>query len=191
MSFPRPAAFLLLAGTLLALAPAAAAQEEAAAPPAPLRMQAVTVQPLHAILGYYSAAYERVLGPTTTAGFEVSRLDWDDDATYTAAEATVRYYPSADALNGLSFGMILGPSFGTDVRYQYDTFGGPPVPVNERFTALGFGFEIARSHILGVDRRFHYAYGAGAKRLVLIAGDHTDSGDVVLPMLRLSVGFAF
>jgi len=52
------------------------------------------------------------------------------------------------------------------------------------------GFEIARSNTLGVDRRFYYGYGAGAKRPFPF-GDSSGDASLVLPTPRLSIGVLF
>jgi hypothetical protein len=193
----RHTAAFLVAAFALAAAPAAAQEDDAPSiiPP----RQVISIQPVHAILGWYSAEYERVVAPTTTLGVTGAYFDWEGESTYVSAEGTLRYYPSADALDGLAFGMTLGPTFVTD-RETYYYYGVavepmqngivPPQTTREHFTAIGFGFEISRSHILGVDRRFHWAYGGGAKRLIRIAGDAGDAS-MVIPTLRLSVGFTF
>lgn len=174
----------------LLFACAAAAVPAAAQQPVPvdttaIRTQALSILPLHAILGFYAGDYERAVGTTATLGIGASYFDLGDEGdvfTYGTAEAKLRYYPSGDPLRGLSFGITAGPTFVS----TGDGFDGE----DESYTALGVGFEIARSHILGVDRRFYYGYGAGAKRL-FFAADEGDGAEVVIPTLRLSVGYAF
>lgn len=148
-----------------------------------VRTQAISILPVHAILGFYAGDYERAVGQTATLGVGASHFDLSD-FTYATIEAKLRYYPSGDPLRGLSFGVTAGPTFlsedGTGIGGESD----------ESVTALGVGVEIARSHILGVDQRFYYGYGFGAKRLVFV-GDEADGVEVVIPTLRLSVGYAF
>jgi hypothetical protein len=188
----------VLAAALAAASPAAVSAQEAA--PAPeVRLQAISILPVHAIFGFYAGDYERVIGPTTTLGFGAAYFSWDDgfsgdgysgpDLRYASAEAKLRYYPSADPLNGLSFGVTFGPTYVSE-RASTGFHPGANRHQRERFGALGFGFEVARSHILGVDRRFHYGYGGGAKRLIRVSGEGGDDA-VVLPTLRFSVGYAF
>ena len=160
----------------------AAAQEPVQVDTTVIRRQALSILPIHAILGFYAGDYERAIGNTATLGIGGSYFDLSD-FTYGTAEAKLRYYPSGDPLRGLSFGVTAGPTFVS----AGDDFEGEG---EESFTALGVGFEVARSHILGVDRRFYYGYGAGAKRL-FFAADEGDGAEVVIPTLRLSVGYAF
>jgi hypothetical protein len=171
------ASFALLLACGLAAAPAAAQTDTTTAPQ---RMQAISFLPVHAILGFYAGEYERVVGQTTTLGLGGSYFDLSD-FTYATVEAKLRYYPSGDPLQGLSFGMTAGPTFLSESLDDGSE--------DDETTAIGVGVEIARSHILGVDRRFYYGYGAGAKRL-FFNEDEVDA-EVVLPTLRLSVGYAF
>jgi hypothetical protein len=149
-----------------------------------VRTQAISVLPLHAVFGFYAGEYERAVGQTATLGIGSSYFslgDNGDDFQYATAEAKLRYYPSGDPLRGMSFGVTAGPTF-----VSTDGFDGD----GESYTALGLGFELARSHILGVDRRFYYGYGVGAKRL-FFSGQEADGIELVIPTLRLSVGYAF
>jgi hypothetical protein len=175
----RTSAAVLFACAVLA-APAAAQTDTTEI----VRTQAISILPVHAILGFYAGDYERTVGQTTTLGVGASYFDLSD-FTYATAEAKLRYYPSGDPLQGLSFGITAGPTFLSETSSDFDGD-----QTEDNVTAIGVGVEIARSHILGVDRRFYYGYGAGAKRL-FFTGDETDGVEVVLPTLRLSVGYAF
>jgi hypothetical protein len=175
-------AAVLLAGALLA-APAAA--QTADTTEAPMRMNSLSILPFHALLGFYAGDYERVVGQTATLGIGSSRFDLGDDEdgfTYATAEAKLRYYPSGDPLRGLSFGITAGPT--------YISAGESIAGEDESYTALGVGFEVARSHIMGVDRRFYYGYGLGGKRLYFV-DDDAEGVQFFIPTLRLSVGYAF
>jgi hypothetical protein len=176
----RITAAAALACTLAAL-PAAAQTDTMAAP---VRRQAISILPLHAILGFYAGDYEHAVGRTATIGLGASYFTLtvdEDELVYATTEAKFRYYPSGDPLRGLSFGLTAGPTFLTLESPDGD---------DESTTAVGVGFEVARSHVLGVDRRFYYGYGAGAKRL-FFTGDEVEEVELVLPTLRLSVGYAF
>lgn len=171
-----------LACTFAAMPARAQAVDSAAAN---LRTQAISVLPLHAAFGFYAGDYERAMNPTTTLGAGGSYYeagDGDDRFQYASAEAKLRYYPSADVLSGLSFGLTAGPTWVT----ADDDFDG----TSSSATALGIGFEIARSHLMGVDRRFYYAYGGGLKRLFIVNGE-AEGSETTLPTARLSVGYAF
>lgn len=176
----RTSAALLFACSVLA-APAAAQTTDTTTV---VRTQAISILPVHAILGFYAGDYERTVSQTATLGVGASYFDLSD-FTYSTVEAKLRYYPSGDPLRGLSFGITAGPTFlsGTSTDFEGGTS-------DESVTALGIGIELARSHILGVDRRFYYGYGAGAKRL-FFTGEEADGAELVLPTLRLSVGYAF
>jgi hypothetical protein len=166
----------------LAASPGAAQTDTVSAPA--FRTNAISILPLHAILGFYAGDYEHVVGRTTTLGVGASYFSLGDGGggfVYATTEAKLRYYPSGDPLRGLSFGVTAGPTFLIAEASDAE---------DENVVAVGVGFEVARSHVLGVDRRFYYGYGAGAKRL-FFTGAEADGAEGVLPTLRLSVGYAF
>jgi hypothetical protein len=168
---------------LFAAAPAAAQDLDSIAAATPT--QALSILPLHAAFGFYAGDYERAVSQTVTAGIGASYFSLgDEDNTnefgYSSVEGKMRFYPSGDPLNGLSFGLTAGPTF---LAADDDETEGD-------ITALGIGFEIARSHLMGVDRHFYYGYGAGFKRLFMISGEDDDA-QVAIPTLRLSIGYAF
>ena len=163
----------------------------------PVRTQSVSILPFHFLFGFYAGDYERVVAPTISLGlgssyFSADGYTYEDLSTgrmvttgelrYGTLEGKVRYYPSGDGLNGLSFGVTFGPTIvrGTDVGPNGE----------DSFTAVGVGFEVARSHMMGIDRRFYYGYGAGGKRLFPITAPSGDA-ELALPTLRLSVGMLF
>jgi len=186
-------AFALLAAALACAAPLRA---QAVYDP-PARTHAVSILPLHFLGGFYAGDYERVLGPTASVGVGASyfkrsgTVETDpftseqfasDRFVYRTLEAKARFYPSGDVLNGLSFGVTAGPTWvsGDEVSPT----GG------DSFTAMGVGFEVARSHTLGADSRFYYGLGGGGKRLFPMGGE-SGNAVLVLPTLRASVGFLF
>lgn len=162
---------------------------EPAADSAVVRTQAISILPLHAAFGFYAGDYERAINNTTTLGVGGSYFSLDD-LRYSTVEAKLRYYPSGDPLRGLSFGVTAGPTMLSDREYDYDD---DVQEERESVTGLGIGFEISKSQLLGVDRRFYYAYGAGLKRVFFNGDDDAlfSDAEVVLPTLRLSVGYAF
>jgi hypothetical protein len=179
----RRTPFALLLACALSAGPAAAQSSDTTA--APVRTQALSILPFHALIGFYAGDYEHAVGQTATLGLGASYFSLgedEDEFTYGTAEAKLRYYPSGDPLRGLSFGLTAGPTF---VSTGADFDG-----EDESYTALGIGFEVARSHIMGVDQRFYYGYGAGGKRL-FFTGDEAEGVELVIPTLRLSVGYAF
>lgn len=178
----RRTSFALLLACGLAAAPAAAQTDTTAL----VRRQTLSILPFHALVGFYAGDYERAVGQTATLGLGASYFSLGDGAeafTYATTEAKLRYYPSGDPLRGLSFGVTAGPTFVS----AGEAFSGED---DARYTALGVGFEVARSHVMGVDQRFAYAYGAGGKRL-FFTDDEADGVELVLPTFRLSVGYAF
>ncbi|CAA9298642.1 MAG: hypothetical protein AVDCRST_MAG68-172 [uncultured Gemmatimonadetes bacterium] len=186
-------AFALLAAALLCAAPLQAQQVY----DPPVRVNMVSILPLHFLGGFYAGDYERALSRSVSVGAGASyfkrsgTVETDpftseqfhsDRFTYRTVEGKVRFYPSGDVLNGLSFGVTAGPTFvsGNDVSPT----GG------DSFTAMGVGFELARSHTMGEDSRFYYGIGGGGKRLFPVGGE-SGNAVLVLPTLRLSVGLLF
>lgn len=188
----RPVLGLALALAALATGPGrAAAQTPApAADSALVRTQVISILPLHSIFGFYAGEYERAINNTTTLGVGGSYFSLND-FRYSTVEAKLRYYPSGDPLKGLSFGVTAGPTMLSDREYSYDD--GNENERRESITGVGIGFEIAKSQLLGVDQRFYYGYGAGLKRIFFSGDDDAlfSDAEVVLPTLRLSVGYAF
>ncbi|HLL81011.1 MAG TPA: hypothetical protein VK420_00110 [Longimicrobium sp.] len=161
------------------------------------RTQSISILPFHFLFGFYAGDYERVVAPTISLGLGSSYFSADGysyeelgtgathqtgELNYATLEGKVRYYPSADGLNGVSFGLTFGPTW---VRGENVAPGG-----EDTFTALGVGFEVARSHTMGVDRRFYYGYGGGGKRLFPVTAASGEA-ELVIPTLRLSVGVLF
>jgi len=181
---------LALAGVATGSGHAAAQTPAPAADSAVVRTQAISILPLHAAFGFYAGEYERAVNNTTTLGVGGSYFSLSD-LHYSTVEAKLRYYPSGDPLNGLSFGVSAGPTMLSD--REYDDQDGVQGERRESVTGLGIGFEIAKSQLLGADRHFYYGYGAGLKRVFFSGDDDAlfSDAEVVIPTLRLSVGYAF
>lgn len=154
MSRRTAAAAAVLLAAAFAANPAAAQEDASRVGIAP--RQVISIQPVHAILGFYAGEYERAVAPTTTLGVTGAYFNWEGESRYASAEGLLRYYPSGDALDGLAFGMTLGPTRVVDrTTYYYTDFPSGPtladvVPpgetvVREEFTAIGFGF-LAQPH---------------------------------------------
>ncbi|HEX5724967.1 MAG TPA: hypothetical protein VFX98_05850 [Longimicrobiaceae bacterium] len=143
--------------------------------------QVVSLQPIHALLEWYSGEYERVVSRTTTVGVGGSFFGLEG-VDYFSADAKLRYYPSGDPLRGLSFAVTVGPTLISDSDFEEG---------EDDYQAVGVGFEVSRSHLSGVDRRFFWGYGIGAKRLIPFDGNGLEDGELAVPTLRFSVGYAF
>ncbi|HZG43273.1 MAG TPA: hypothetical protein VEY93_09945 [Longimicrobium sp.] len=167
----RSAAFALLC--LAAVLPASAQSPDSAA--APARRSVLSILPIHSSIGFYAGDFEQALSPTLTLGAGAGHFSIGD-YSYTSLELKGRFYPSEDALNGVSVGMTLGPTFLSEEG-------------NGGVTAIGIGFEAAKSHLFGDDRRMYLGYGVGGKRLFFT--DEAAGAQLALPTLRFSVGYAF
>ncbi|HEX8210850.1 MAG TPA: hypothetical protein VF584_11800 [Longimicrobium sp.] len=186
-----------LAAAVAALLCAAPARAQIDDTLPPERTQSISILPFHFLFGFYAGDYERVVAPTVSLGLGSSYFSADGythedivsgevyetgELHYATLEGKLRYYPSADGLNGVSFGVTFGPTW---VRGDHVAPDG-----GDTFTALGVGFEVARSHTMGVDRRFYYGYGGGGKRLFPVTAASGEA-QLVIPTLRLSVGMLF
>jgi hypothetical protein len=167
---------------LLCAAPARAQTDDSYPPE---RTQSISILPFHFLFGFYAGDYERVVAPTISLGLGSSYFSADGysyeelgtgemhqtgELNYATLEGKVRYYPSADGLNGVSFGLTFGPTW---VRGDNVAPGG-----EDTFTALGVGW------------RFYYGYGGGGKRLFPVTAASGEA-ELVIPTLRLSVGVLF
>lgn len=171
MHLIRSAALALLC--LTAAVPAAAQTADSAA--APVRRSVVSILPIHSSIGFYAGDFEHALSPTLTLGVGSGHFTLGD-FSYTSLELKGRFYPTEDALNGVSVGLTLGPTF-----MSQEESGG--------VTAIGMGFEAANSHLFGDDQRLYMGYGVGGKRLFFT--DEAAGAQLALPTLRFSVGYAF
>lgn len=183
---------LLLVAALASLATRALAQFDPEAGRHTSPRQALTIQPVQFLLGFYSAEYERAVSTATTVGVGANYFegffgssDAGDDPKYFSTELKVRYYPGERPLQGFSFGVS-----GGYVNVQpWDLFCFDSCNRTHR-TGASAGFLLDYGWLLGRNERFAVALGAGAKRLFV----HTSEGDRVrtgYPTLRISAGLAF
>ncbi len=199
---------LVAAAALIALAPAGARAQEASGRAAPVRTAVFSIQPVSSIVGLYAAEFERRISESATVGVgaaawldEYSNDDiYSEDAAprdrYLSAELKLRYYPGGEPLRGFSFGITGGVARLTNDVYLGGTAGGSSQYEQETRTAGKIGFELDYNWLLGRDRRFAVALGAGAKRLIMNDSDRFfDYSDFLVarayPTARLSVGIAF
>jgi hypothetical protein len=172
-----------LAAAVAALAlPFAALVAQSGAP-----TQVISVQPLSAVFGVYSAEYERAAGQAVTWG--VGATYWGDSftggdhATYTSAEFKVRGYPAGVALTGFSIGGAVGFASVSGKDYSNGTrqsVGGPSI-----------GVLLEYQWLMGTSKEWAFALGAGAKALIIADKSTTFSYTAKYPTARISVGYAF
>lgn len=171
---------LVLFSCALTLAPSALEGQVAPAPQqtAPVDFdRIISVNPLLLIfLGYVSLDYEQRVGDAITMGASMSNFSLSD-ASYLSFDAKGRYYIGGRALDGLSIGALVGYT-----RLKEDETG---------FSsgALGLGFNVEHQWLLGVDERLAITGGVGGTRL--FSGEDRDAFRTVIPVVRLSIGWAF
>ncbi len=137
----------------------------------------VSINPLLLVFfGYVSMDYEQRVAESTSLGVSVSSFSLSD-ASYITAEAKGRYYVGGRALDGLSIGMVTGFTRLRDDETKH-TSG-----------ALNIGFKVENQWLLGVDERMALTAGVGGSRLFF--ADDLDSFRTVIPIIRLSLGWAF
>lgn len=140
--------------------------------PQPSPTQVISANPFGLILEVFNAEYERIVSQSTTAGFGGSFITASDE-DYLNADVFWRFYPSGRPLHGWAFGAKLGLT-----------------NVPDQGTYLGYGFDINRSWILGVNENFYLGAGFGLKRLVG-AGDEGFELEVIPTIRIVNVGIAF
>ncbi|MHB1194757.1 MAG: hypothetical protein ACYC6F_17155 [Longimicrobiales bacterium] len=166
---PFPARALLLVGILLVPAAIPSAAEGQAV--RPVSRQVISANPFGLLLEFFNAEYERATSATVSVGTGGSFMNMDDD-TYLNWDAFWRYYPQGRALDGWAFGAKVGVT---------SVDGG---------TYPGFGFDVNRSWILGVNDNFYVGVGFGLKRLLGV--DEAAFDTRFIPTFRIiNVGFAF
>lgn len=147
----------------------------------PLRtpqQQVISANPFGLLLEFFNAEYERVVTEESTAGIGGSTISSDDDR-YVNADVFWRFYPSGVPLDGWAFGAKVGLT-----------------RVPDHGTYFGYGFDVNRSWLLGVNENFYVGVGFGLKRLVGSAGtnDLGEERDLwrYVPTFRLvNIGIAF
>jgi len=163
------------AAIVLASSPARAqAQAQEGTRPAVPHEQVLLANPFGLMLRWWNVEFERKLTPSTTWGVSTSFLTLEG-SDFASLNALYRYYPQGAALSGFFLGGRVG-------LYHVSDEG-------ESGEALGLGFEVGYTWLLGSRRNVAFSLGAGLTRIV--AGDILD-GPSVLPTVRLlNVGIAF
>ena len=169
---------LLAAAALVALPFASAAAQSS-------QKSIVSFQPLSAMMTVYAAEFERAASTNVTWGFGATYWDAGEDGdelTYGSADVKLRYYPRA-ALDGFSFGGSLGYA-----SVSASASGGP----DESASGVTLGMLLEYQWLLGANRNFSVALGAGAKALFVDEDDVNDDDFTPrYPTARLSIGWAF
>jgi hypothetical protein len=158
---------------LLASSPVHAQPQEGTRPAVP-HEQVLSANPFGLMLRWWNVEFDRKLTASSTWGVSTSFLTLEG-SDFASLNALYRYYPQGAALSGFFLGGRVG-------LYHVSDEG-------ESGEALGLGFEIGYTWLLGARRNVALSLGAGLSRIV--AGDVMD-GPSVLPTVRLlNVGIAF
>jgi hypothetical protein len=149
----------------------------------------LSIQPLSAVFGVYSAEFEKALAPTVTLGVGGSFWSHSDDVSktkYTSGDVKLRYYPEATPFRGFSFG---GQAGYTSVSDETDYGAGAG---SDKTSASGptLGVALDYSWLLGQSRAFYVGLGLGAKK---IFASNKDIGNATLayPTAHISIGYAY
>jgi len=158
------------------------------------KKQVLSIQPISAVIGVYSAEYERVIGPSVTLAGDVSY--WNgfvgendpSDPRYFSTDLKLRYYPGGTPLRGFSFGGTVGYTSASSGGEECVDF---TCSTTQRSSSSGVsaGFELDHGWLLGRTQAFSVILGLGAKRL-FITDDNNDF-TLAYPTARISVGMAF
>lgn len=182
---------------LLAAAPVVLHAQTVARPAAVSipHVQVVSGNPLGLAFGVLSGEYEKKFRTNTTIGAAASFYA-PEDWSYLSAEGKYRYYPQGVALKGFSIGGTGGftriaSRISDDVRDYCGSFGEDCSDVEDgSATALTIGVELDYQWLLGEKQNFAVTGGLGAKRFVYL-GDGLNGASGGMPVVRLSVGYAF
>lgn len=165
------------------------------APAVVARAQALTIQPISIIVGFYSAEYERAVSRSTTLGLGASYLDGfigsNDplDPKYVSVDAKLRYYPGEQPLRGFAFGVTGGYTSITSRHCTYDVTYACVARTDHTSGGPSLGFQLDYNWLLGRKQNFIVALGVGGKRLFV--NDRKDDLTLAYPTARISVGMAF
>lgn len=181
-----------LGGQTTAPTPPAAASTQAAAA-APALRGTLTANPIAMLAGFFSGDAEFRAAPAWTFGIGATMNTIDDYNDYRAVDLKLRYYPSGRALRGFSVAAIVGISTAVDVLSNPG--GQFTIPAagrsSERFTRPSIGTEFSYQWLLGRTSRFAVVTGAGVKRMLGEEGSVDPVNIPLLPVARVSIGYAF
>lgn len=175
----------LAAAALLALPAAARAQDAAAASAGVARPQVISIQPLGIPALFFSGEYERAVNENVTLGIGGSYFA-PDDLTYTSADLKARFYPT-QALRGFAVGATAGF---LRVAEDYSDELCEPECGDESASGVTLGVQLDYQWLLGRERKYAVALGAGMKRF-LGTSDNLDDFSAFYPTLRASFGIAY
>jgi hypothetical protein len=175
---PLVRALLIAALLISATASGVVAQSADSARAGMRRMNLISTNPIGIIFEWYNAEFEHAIASTASIAVAGSHFDFDN-FTYNQVDGIVRYYPSAEALKGFSFGGSAGylSAKDSDCIDCVD------------LTAFTLGVRGDYVWIMGRDQHFSVATGFGAKRVFY--KESGTSASTALPIARLSVGWAF
>lgn len=172
-----------------------AASTTVQAPVIVARAQALTIQPISIIVGFYSAEYERAVSRSTTLGLGAGYLDGfvgsDDplDPKYVSVDAKLRYYPGEQPLRGFAIGVTGGYTSVTSRDCEFDVAFNCVTRTDHTSGGPSLGFQLDYNWLLGRKQDFVVALGVGGKRLFV--NDRNGDITVAYPTARISVGMAF
>lgn len=150
----------------------------------------LSIQPLTAILGVYSAEWEHVVTQTMTFGIGGSFWSNNDDyakTAYTSGDLKLRYYPEGTPLRGFSLGVQAGYTSVSDDVKEESFFG---LRGKHKLNAPSIGVGLEYGWLLGVSKSLYVGLGVGAKK-ILTHQDEVPDATLGYPTGRVSVGYAF
>jgi hypothetical protein len=161
------------AAAVMNAAPATGQPQDATTVSAP-NQQIISANPFGLMLRWWNVEFERKITPSSTWGVGASFLGCCG-ADFASVNGLWRYYPQGAALSGVYLGARVGV-------YHSPHAG-------QSGSALGMGFEVGYSWLLGAHRDVGLSVGVGLTRLV---GSRHDDWPAVVPTVRLlNVGIAF
>jgi hypothetical protein len=171
---------------LVALATYAQAQETPTAspvPPGPAYNQVISVSPLFALLGFYTADIERRVTEKATLGAGGSVFTLGPFG-YRSVDLKARFYPAGRALEGLGVGASAGL-----IRLSADQGGLFSSP--SAGSGIVVGTDATFTRLNGKRHNIAFSIGGGVKRVLRFAGYDVSAAQLTYPTARASIGLAF
>jgi hypothetical protein len=180
-SFIRLSAFASVLSLSLLATPAAAQEVTTTSVP----VQSLSIKPISAIFGIYTAEYERAVSAASTLGLLGSTLGIGD-VRYSTLNGKYRHYFGGTAFDGFSIAATGGV-----LSLELGCWSEGNGCQNERVMALGAGMELGYTFLLGERRNFSLSLDGGAQRIFPLGSvrDETDGFWFALPTGGVSIGY--
>lgn len=150
---------------------------------APSHGQVISISPLFAIFGFYTAEVERRIGTSATLGVGGSAFTLGP-LGYRSLDAKVRFYPAERALEGFAVGLSAG-------KIWVSADEGGLFAARSLESGIAVGSEAMHTWLTGKRRNVALSIGGGLKRIVRYGGYDISAVQLTIPSVRANIGIAF